>query len=84
MIAGHEGPVISLKFINTTDSILLLSGSWDKTIRVHDLNARGSKSGSGGDLMLHSSEITAIAVRDKVASVATMKGEIVIWDIKDS
>ncbi|KAM3138460.1 hypothetical protein pb186bvf_009374 [Paramecium bursaria] len=84
VIAGHEGPVISLKFINTTDSILLLSGSWDKTIRVHDLNARGSKSGSGGDLMLHSSEITAIAVRDKVASVATMKGEIVIWDIKDS
>ena len=34
--------------------------------------------------MLHSSEITAIAVRDKEASVATMKGEIVIWDIKDS
>lgn len=51
---------------------------------MHDLNARGSKSGSGGDLMLHSSEITAIAVRVKEASVATMKGEIVIWDIKDS
>ena len=34
--------------------------------------------------MLHSSEITAIAIKDKEASVATMKGEIVIWDIQDT
>jgi hypothetical protein len=42
----------------------LISGSWDKTIRIHDLYARGMKEGSGGDLMLHNSEVTALAAKD--------------------
>lgn len=63
---------------------MLISGSWDKTIRVHDLYARGSKEGSGGDSMLHNSEITALAVHDNQLAAATMGGEVVVWDLAET
>lgn len=43
---------------------LFSSASWDKTVRVHDLYTRASRTGSGGDIFEHNSVITAIAVRN--------------------
>lgn len=33
--------------------------------------------------MLHNSEVTCIAVKEKQAAIGTMSGEVVIWDVKD-
>ncbi|CAD8058885.1 unnamed protein product [Paramecium sonneborni] len=77
VISGHQAPITSLQFIQAEEKVLLVSGSWDKTIRIHDLYARGMKEGSGGDSMLHNSEVTALAARDNQIAVATMGGELV-------
>lgn len=34
--------------------------------------------------MLHNSEVTALDVYEKNVAVATMGGELVVWDIKDA
>ncbi|CAD8144037.1 unnamed protein product [Paramecium octaurelia] len=84
VISGHQAPITSIKFIQAEEKVLLISGSWDKTIRIHDLYARGMKEGSGGDSMLHNSEVTALATRSNQIAVATMGGELVIWDVNES
>lgn len=63
---------------------MLVSGSWDKTIRLHDLYARGKKEGMGGESMLHNSEVTCLAVYENQAAVGTMGGEMVVWELKDA
>lgn len=61
------------------------SASWDRTVRVHDLYTRASRTGAGGDSFEHNSDITALAVRNDGAqlSTSTLKGELLIWDIRE-
>lgn len=51
-------------------------------MRIHDIFSRKMNA----DLLDHNSEITAISVRNdgKELSVATLKGEIYIWDSKNA
>lgn len=34
IISGHEGPVVSLTFSPVATSSTLVSGSWDKTVKI--------------------------------------------------
>jgi len=51
-------------------------------LRIHDIFSRNKNA----DTLDHNSEITALAVRNdgKECSVATLKGEIYIWDSKNA
>ena len=76
----HEGPIHCLEFSQIEN--VLFSGSWDKSVRIHDIFSRKTNV----DVLDHNSEITALCVRNdgKQACVATLKGEIYIWDVKNA
>ena len=57
IISGHEGPVNCLSF-SKVDNVLA-SGSWDKTVRIHDLFSRHRNS----DVLNHNSEIMSVQFR---------------------
>lgn len=77
ILAGHEGPVSTMAF-DPTGSGRLISGSWDKTIRVWDIFTR-SRTVEG---MSHNADVLAVAVRPdgKEVAVATLDGQITLWD----
>lgn len=58
----------------------LITGSWDKTLKIHEVFARKLNV----ETFQHSSEITTIAVHPnkQQCAAATMKGEIYIWDVE--
>jgi periodic tryptophan protein 2 len=51
---------------------------------MHDLYARVQR--QSGDTLHHNSEITALSVRPdgRELCTATMKGEVLLWDISDA
>lgn len=76
-LAGHEAPVSSLGFASGGS---LISGSWDKTIRVWNIFGRQTLV----EPFQLQSEVTALDVRPDSLEVAvtTMDGQISFWDIK--
>ena len=36
VLAGHEGPVVSVQFSSQPGSTLLVSTAWDRTVKVWD------------------------------------------------
>ena len=60
---------------------MLVSGSWDKTVRVYEIYAKNREI----EILEHNSEITDVAFRPDGLEVCctTLKGEIYLWDIKD-
>lgn len=60
----------------------MISGSWDKKIRIHDIFSRKTNT----DILDHNSEITALCIRNdgKECCVATLKGELYFWNIKEA
>jgi periodic tryptophan protein 2 len=77
ILTGHSGPVSSLAF-DPTGSGRLLSGSWDKTLRVWDIFGRTLYSES----MEHGHEVLAVAFRPdgKQVAASTSDGQISLWD----
>ena len=59
----------------------MISGSWDKTIRIYDLYSKNRAI----ENLDHNSEITAVAFRPdgKEICVATLKGELYLWNTED-
>ncbi|OLL21793.1 Periodic tryptophan protein 2 [Neolecta irregularis DAH-3] len=78
-LAGHEGPVSSLSFSQAGG--MLVSGSWDRSIRVWDVFGRSMSV----EPLHQQSDVLAIAVRPdgKIIAVATLDGQLSFWDINN-
>jgi len=76
VLSGHEGPVSCLSF--SPAKAILVSGSWDKTVRLWDVYA----STSPKDTISIGSDVTAVTHRPDghEIAVASLDGEIRFWD----
>lgn len=79
-LQGHEAPISSLAF--APDGSFLVSGSWDRSVRIWTLFGRTQTS----EQLLHSSEVLSLAFRpdSKEIAVTTHDGQITFWDIVNS
>ncbi|KAK5071740.1 U3 snoRNP protein [Lithohypha guttulata] len=79
-LSGHEGPISTLAF--TPDGRMLVSGSWDRTIRTWNVFDRSQSSES---LQL-TSDLLCVTVRPDSAQIAasTLDGQLTFWDIESS
>jgi periodic tryptophan protein 2 len=77
ILTGHIGPVCALAFSSIKD--VLVSGSWDKTVKIWELYSKKGHSES----LEHNSEIVAIDLTpdDKEIAVSTLNGELYTWDL---
>lgn len=82
VLSGHEGPVVTLAFAPLATSTTLVSGSWDKTIKIW--NALGS-SGEHETIDILS-DVTAVAFKPdgEEVAVSTLNGNIQIFLVKDA
>ncbi|KAL7748419.1 U3 snoRNP protein [Sorochytrium milnesiophthora] len=80
ILSGHEGPVTALAFSPTED--LLVSGSWDKTVRTWDVFGRDVNTES----FQLQSDVLAIAFRPdgREVGVSTLDGTISFWRMSDA
>ncbi|KAI1505866.1 WD40-repeat-containing domain protein [Biscogniauxia marginata] len=79
-LAGHEGPVCSLKF--APDGSLLISGSWDRTARMWSIFGRTQTS----EPLQLQADVLDIAVRPDSAQLAisTLDGQLTFWSVSDA
>lgn len=80
IFSGHEGPISSLSFSPTTG--FLVSGSWDKTVRMWDIYSRDTNLES----LEHESEVLSIAYRPdgKEIAVSSLGGTLSFWDCEEA
>ena len=76
-LQGHEAPISSLSF--APDGSVLVSASWDKSVRVWTLFGRTQTS----EQLLQSSDVLSVSVRpdSKEIAVTTLDGQVTFWDI---
>lgn len=79
VIAGHDAPVTCLAF-SPTDATLV-SGSWDKTVRVHNLLNRKTND----EILDHQDKVATLCYRSdgKQIAVSTTRGEVYMWNVED-
>lgn len=79
-LSGHEGPISTLAF--TPDGRHLVSGSWDRTIRVWSVFDRSQTS----ETLQLTSDLLCVAVRPDSAQIAasTLDGSITFWNLNTS
>lgn len=79
-LAGHEGPVSSLAFTPNGNS--LISGSWDRTVRIWSIFNRTQTS----EPLQLQADVLDIAVRpDSLQlAVSTLDGQITFWNVTDA
>jgi periodic tryptophan protein 2 len=79
-LSGHEGPVSSLAF--APDGGTLVSGSWDKTVRVWSIFARTQTS----EPLQLMADVLCIAFRpdSKQIAVTTLDGQLTFWSVSDA
>ncbi|KAJ4341503.1 U3 snoRNP protein [Ascochyta clinopodiicola] len=79
-LSGHEGPVSSLAF--SPDASTLVSGSWDKTVRVWNIFARTQTS----EPLQLMADVLSIAFRpdSKQIAVTTLDGQLTFWNVSDA
>lgn len=79
-LAGHEGPVSSLAF--AADGSHLVSGSWDRTVRLWNIFARSQTS----EPLQLQSDLLCVAFRPDAQQVAasTLDGQLTFWSVKDA
>lgn len=77
MLAAHEGPVVGLSF--SPNRPVLMSASWDKTMKVWDVFSSNKASIETLD---HNHEVLALAYRPdgKQVAASTLEGNINFWD----
>ena len=76
-LAGHEGPISCLAFAQ--HSSFLVSGSWDRTIRVWDVFGRSNQV----EPLQMTSDIQCLAIRPdgKELCAAGLDGQIIFWNV---
>lgn len=82
VLSGHDAPVVSLSFAPVATSSKLVSGSWDRTIKVWNcLEASGDH-----ETIDTMSDVTAIAFRPngEEIAVATINGTISIFNVNNA
>lgn len=82
VLSGHEGPVTSLAFAPVATSSMLVSGSWDHTIRIWNcLESCGDH-----ETVEIQSNVTAVAFKPdgEEVAVAALSGNIQIFSVRDA
>lgn len=79
-LAGHEGPVMSLAF--APDGSTLVSGSWDRTVRLWNIFARTQTS----EPLQLMADVLCVAVRpdSKQIAVSTLDGQLTFWSVAEA
>jgi periodic tryptophan protein 2 len=79
-LAGHEGPISTLAF--TPDGRALVSGSWDRTIRVWNVFDRSQTS----EVLQLTSDLLCVTVSPDSLQIAasTLDGQLTFWNINTS
>ncbi|KAI5780866.1 WD40-repeat-containing domain protein [Geopyxis carbonaria] len=79
-LSGHEGPVSSLSF--APDGTNLVSGSWDRTVRVWSIFSRTQTS----EPLPQSSDVLSLCYRpdSKQVAVSTLDGQLTFWDVENA
>lgn len=82
VLSGHEGPVVSLAFAPVATSSMLVSGSWDHTIRLWNC----LESSGDHETIEIQSNVTAVAFKPdgEEVAVAALSGNIQIFSVKNS
>lgn len=82
VLSGHEGPVESLAFAPVATSSMLVSGSWDHTIRIWNCL---ENSGQHETVEIQSN-VTAVAFKPdgEEVAVAALSGNIQIFSVKNA
>ncbi|XP_030559766.1 periodic tryptophan protein 2 homolog [Drosophila novamexicana] len=82
VISGHEGPVASIAFSPVATSSTLISGSWDKTVKIWNC----LESNSEHETIDALSDVTCVAFSPsgEEVAVATLVGNIIIFDVKSA
>ncbi|KAF2744900.1 WD40 repeat-like protein [Sporormia fimetaria CBS 119925] len=79
-LSGHEGPVSSLAF--TPDGSTLVSGSWDRTVRLWSIFARTQTS----EPLQLMADVLCVAVRpdSRQIAVTTLDGQLTFWSVSEA
>jgi periodic tryptophan protein 2 len=80
IMAGHEAPVSGMVF--SPASGLLVSSSWDKTVRTWDLFGRDK----AVEVLEHTSEVLSLAFspNGEILATSTLDGNINLWNMDTS
>ncbi|KAK0925648.1 U3 snoRNP protein [Friedmanniomyces endolithicus] len=78
-LAGHEGPVSSLAFAPNGGT--LVSGSWDRTVRLWSIFARTQTS----EPLQLQADVLCVSVRpdSKQIAVSTLDGQLTFWSLSE-
>lgn len=79
-LSGHEGPVASLAFAPSGDTVI--SGSWDHTVRVWSIFGRTQ---TNEPIQLQA-DVLHVAFRpdSKQIAVSTLDGQLTFWSVSDA
>lgn len=79
-LSGHEGPVASLAFAPSGDTIV--SGSWDHTVRVWSIFGRTQTS----EPIQLQADVLHVAFRpdSKQIAVSTLDGQLTFWSVSET
>ena len=79
-LAGHEGPISSLAF--AADGGSLVSGSWDRTVRIWSIFSRTQTS----EPLQLQADVISVAFRPdgKQLAVSTLDGQLTFWNVQDA
>lgn len=80
VLSGHEGPVVTLAFAPVASSSTMVSGSWDKTIRVWDC----LESSGAHESIDIGSDVICVAFKPNGEEVAasSLNGNISVFHVK--
>ncbi|XP_062558413.1 periodic tryptophan protein 2 homolog [Armigeres subalbatus] len=80
VLSGHEGPVVTLAFSPVASSSTMVSGSWDKTIRVWDC----LESSSASETIDVASDVLCVAFKPNGEEVAaaSLNGNVGVFNVK--
>uniref|UniRef100_A0A8D8G919 Periodic tryptophan protein 2 homolog n=1 Tax=Culex pipiens TaxID=7175 RepID=A0A8D8G919_CULPI len=80
VLSGHEGPVVSLAFSPVPSSSAMVSGSWDKSVRIWD----ALESSSANETIDVGSDVVAVAFKPngEEVAVASLNGNVSVFHVK--
>ncbi|KAI5308316.1 hypothetical protein KEM55_006025, partial [Ascosphaera atra] len=79
-LPGHEGPICSLSF--SADGSHLVSGSWDRTVRVWSVFGRTQTS----EPLQLQADVLCVAFRPdgKQIAASSLDGQVTFWDVEEA